>query len=296
MAELPEVPIAALRPKVALWKRVLAWSVLVGLYAASIGMAGFGVRLILHGLRPGIEVGDRLGLFSMAAGLLVFPVALVSVFVRTKLKSGRWAMSKKEAMQRHAQCAARRVGPMRTPPWSFILFAVHWSNFTARDERTPAWKRAVGWTLLVLFGATLLGMAAFGVIFIGAGLDTFLSLGWMMMVFGLMLWVVPVQAVRACLRRRRETGSLRTSEDELAQLSVQRTVWEFGESQKPLRSKVISTVLMAIVLGVFWMRSVVYPTRHSHPNWVTPGMWTLFAAYVVWVQFRKPKASRTEVR
>ena len=36
------------------------------------------------------------------------------------------------------------------------------------------------------------------------------------------------------------------------------------------------------------------PARHRHPNWLSPSLWTFFAIYVTWIQFRRPKSSQPQ--
>src|SRR5580693_7976315 len=109
----------------------------------------------------------------------------------------------------------RRGRGMIAPPGLWVSLAVHWANYCARESSVTIWKRSLGWLLLVLSAAFLLGAGALGVIFIGAGIGTIDSGGIVMIFFGAVLFVLPGFAVWSCVRRWRSTGSLRTSLQEL---------------------------------------------------------------------------------
>src|SRR5580698_134238 len=100
------------------------------------------------------------------------------------------------------------------PPGLWVPLGVHWPNYYARESSVVIWKRLLAWTLLVLAVALLLGITAFGVICIGAGLGTIDSGGIVMIFMGALLLVLPGSAVWFCVSRWRANGSLRTSPQE----------------------------------------------------------------------------------
>ena len=291
MPEQPENPITEPKPKAPLWKRVRAWTVILGLYAVILGMAGFGVTLIRSNFRSGKALDDRLFLLLGGAALLIPLVRVAWVYLRSKWIKGRWLMTKQESAQLLSQCSARRFRASEIPPWSWIRFGVNWANYSAMEPKNPLWKRALGWTLLIAFVALMLLLTGFGVIFTVAGFATIASGGLVIIGFGALLFVVPIQATWSCIRRIRTMGSLRTPQEELRQMGVQTTEWQDRETQKPLRSKVVSTVIIAAILSGWWVRVTLHHPQHPHETWFNPALWTLFAIYAIRVQFRKPKNS-----
>jgi hypothetical protein len=295
MPEQFEDPIAEAKPKASLWRRVCAWTVIVGLYAAILGMVGFAVSLVRDSFKSGTAVGDRVFLLLGAAALLAIPFSVARVYVRTRWATGRWLMSKQERVQRLSQCAMRRPGARATPPWSWIQFAANWANYSAMESSLPLWRRATGWILLVAFAALVLAVSAFGVIAMGAGLDTIHSGGLMMVGIGALVLLIPGMIGWSLVRRFRRTGSIHVTQEELRQMSEQISEGQAREWQKPLREKILATVSVTAILAV-WRSWMEY--RHSrghHQNWVTFGMWTLFAIYSTWNLFRKPKTSRPPI-
>ena len=178
---------------------------------------------------------------------------------------------------------------MLTPPWSWVMYAVKWSVFSAMEPAAPIWQRVAGWALLVIFVALLLGITGMGVVFIGAGLGTMGSGGLIMVGFGALLFVFPAQAVRWCVRRKRMTGSLRVSREELGRMRAQSAAWRAAERQKPLGSKIVTTAVIVVLLSGWWLRVALRHAQHPHDDWFNPAMWTLVGIYLVWDQFRRPK-------
>lgn len=179
----------------------------------------------------------------------------------------------------------RRDSRAIAPPWLWVRLALNWANFKARDSDAMIWKRLLAWTLLVLSAAFLLGVTAYGVIFIGAGLFTIDSGGIVMIFFGAVLFVFPCRAVWFCVKRWRTVGSLRTSPQELQHLKDLHAAWETSESQKTSRDK-LSFAVFVVVLLTGW---TIWQLHARRPNFFTLGFWGLFGAYVIWVQFRRPK-------
>jgi len=196
-----EDPIAALKPKAPLWKRVRAWTVILGLYAVILGMAGFAVTLIRHSFRSGAALEDRLFLLSGAVALLVPPISVAWVYLRTRWTTGRWLMKKQERVQKLSQCSTRRPAARQTPPWSWVRFAANWANYSAMESSLPLWQRAIGWSLLAVFAALMLSAIALSIIFMGAGFATIHSLGLVMVGFGALLLLIPGQVTWSCVGR-----------------------------------------------------------------------------------------------
>lgn len=292
MIEQPENPIAVPSLKAPLRKPVLAWASVFFLYAVTLGMAGFAITLIRHSFRSGIPFDDRVYLLTGAAVLLAFPVRVAWVYIRSKWTSGHWLMTKEESARMRSHCSTQRIGVTQTPPWSWIWFALNWANYSAREPNTSLWRRALGWALLAAFAAVIFAAAGLGIIFIGAGLDSIHSGGLVIVGIGAILLLIPILTAWFCILRKRRTGSLRSHQEDLQQMGVQQTEWQTKESQKPLKSKIVSTVIIVIILGGWWMRETLNYSRHSHADWVNPGLWTLFGIYAIWIQFRKPKGSQ----
>jgi ABC-type multidrug transport system fused ATPase/permease subunit len=291
MPEQPENPFSEPRPAAPLWKRVRALALIVFLYAITVAMAGAAIALIIRIFRPGTPPEDRLTFLMIAPALLVIPGGVAWKYLRTKWTTGRWFMTREKSAQVLVQCSTQKFSSTQAPPWGWILFAVHWANYAARDPDAPLAKRVLGWTMLVLVIAALLGVTGLGVIFIGAGIDTIHSVGPIMVIVGALILLFPALAARSLRRRVRSTGSWRTSQDELGQMVAQRNEWRIRENRKSLRAKIISTVITVAIITVWWMREAMRHARHEHYDWFNPTLWTVFAIYAIWIQFRKPKSS-----
>jgi hypothetical protein len=291
MPSQSENPIAVPKPKPPLWRRVRAWTVILSLYAVILGMAGLAVTLIRHSFRSGIALEDRLFLLSGTVALLVPPITLAWVYLRTRWTTGRWLTTNQERVQRLSQCSAQRSVARQAPPWSWVRFAANWANYSAMESSLPLWQRALGWSLLAVFATLMLSAIALSIIFMGAGFATIRSLGIVIVGCGALLLVIPGQVVWVCISRFRMTGSIRTTKEELQQMGAQSTEWQVREWQKPLRSKILTTAVVVAVLSAWWIRIGLHHSRHAHENWFNPGLWTLFAIYAIWIQFRKPKTS-----
>jgi hypothetical protein len=291
MLDQSENPFSEPRPAAPQWTRVRARTLIVFIYAVLLTMAGAAVALIIRIFQPSKTPDERLGFLLVAAALLLIPGRVAWTYVRTKWTTGHWFMTREKSAQVLAQCSTQRFSSSQAPPWGWILFAVHWANYSARDAKAPLPKRALGWTLLILFIAALLGLTGLGVIFIGAGIGTIHSLGLIMVFVGALILLFPALAARSLRRRVRRTGSWRTSQDELRQMAAQRNEWRVRESQKPLRTKIISTVIMVAIITVWWVKEAMRHARHAHYDWFNPALWTVFALYAIWIQFREPKSS-----
>jgi hypothetical protein len=281
-----------MKPRIALWRRVRAWAIVALVYGVFVGMAAGAVRLVWAAVRPGVGLEDRIFYAMMACGLLVAPGLLVWGFLKRKWKSGRWGMTREESAQTMAVCRVRAQGQgrMSAPPWAWVEYAAGWGVWAAFEAGVPGRQRVAGWGVLVGFGVLLLGITAIGVVFSGAGLDTFWRLGWLLALFGVALFVFPVRAVMFLVRRRRERGSVGLSRAELGVMGEQRRTWRVREWEKPLRTKILTTAFMILFLGLWWARALLHSSHGHRDGWVTPAMWTVFGVYGVWVQFRRPRA------
>jgi hypothetical protein len=298
MPEQPESPAACAMPKPSLRRRIRAWALVLVVFGIPLGMVSFAVTLIRSALRTGTPLDGRVFRFLGAAALLYVPAKVVWVYIQRRWTTGRWTMTTQaraqamqERVQRITQCSTRRVGATRTPPWSWVLFAVKWANYSALEPAVPLWQRSVGWMLLGIAVAVLLGLTGFGVICLGAGFGTIGSGGLPIVGIGVLMFVFPGQAVWFCIRRKRESGSIRVSREELLQMRAQSTAWRTIERQKPLRSKIITSAVLVAILCGWWIRVALRHSQKAHDSWFGPGLWTLIAIYVSWDQFRKPKSA-----
>jgi hypothetical protein len=294
MPEQSEDLIVAAKPKAPLWKRVRAWTIILGLYAATLAMVVFAVTLVQHSFRSGTAIEDRLCLLLGAGMLLVLPVRVAWVYICSKWITGRWLVTKQKRDQTFSQCSTRRLVASQTPPWSWLRFAANWANYSAMESSLPLWQCVLGWTLLVAFAALLLFVIALGVIMMGAGIATIHTGGLVMVGFGALVLLIPGQVAWSYIGRYRTTGSIRTTQDELRQMSAQITEWRAREWRKPLRTKILSMVVITAIFSVWWIRVALRHSRHAHESWFNPALWTLFAIYAMWIQFRKPKALQSQ--
>lgn len=180
----------------------------------------------------------------------------------------------------------RRILPQQR---SLALFALHWANIALRNPQSSIFKRLLGILVFIVYAAALLSICALSIIFIGAGLGTFTSLGWMMILFGLILLIIPAQFAVAIIGRRRTQGNLRSSDDDTSGIMAARSQWFEQQRQQPLRTKLISTAICVGVLTVLWLRWRNHYFQHSHESWALPLIWTLAGLYLIWNQFRRPK-------
>jgi hypothetical protein len=299
MAEFPENvptldPLGVPKCKPPLWKRVRAWTIIVLLYAIILGMAAGAVPLLRSVFRPGIALDDRLMHLLWAAMLLAPLGFMVRYFVRVRLKTDRWRgtpeQRQQEKVERLAKCsidgAKRGCAANHSSP---LTYAVKWASCSAFAPECTTWQRTAAWLVLVAYTLAVLGVAAFGVICIGAAFDNNTITATLMILalaFAALLWpgVVAWRLVRGI-----RAGKVGTTREELDELRAQRSAWATRESQKPLRTKVLSTAFAAVVYGLWWMRVTVHHAQHPRESWVTVAMWTPFFLYSIWVQFRRPR-------
>jgi hypothetical protein len=293
MPENPEISTPEPKQRLPLRKRVRVWAVLGGLYAVILAMGVFGVKLLVSGLGHHVSADEWLMRFAGAAALLLMPCAVAWYFLKMRWKTGRWLGTKEARQQQRTQCAVRQGrrpnGGIQSPPWSWVLLAAYWGSYNAMDTAAPVGRRMAGWSALAGFAALLLAFAGFGVIFLGAGLTTIATGGGVMIFFAALMFVIPVVAVWRCVQRKRTTGRWHVSQDELEDLNGGRRAWREREVQKPLRTKIISTLLFIGVIAFLWARAYLPHGQHREGAWLTPAIWTIFALYGIWIQFRTPK-------
>jgi hypothetical protein len=285
MPDTPDIPPKTPAP---LWKRIRAWTIIVLLYAAIAAMAVYGCVVLYRAFKPGLPLDDRFAHIFAAAALLLIPAFLIRVFLRNKWTTGRWFPPRSQTSYA-SQCSINRSRTTQSPPWSWFGYAADWANHSAFNAALPLWRRIAGWTLLIAFAAILLACTGVSILFIGAGLDTVRTGGLIMIFFGLVLLLYPILAARSYFRRWRNTGTVLIPLSELEQARARQSQSFERERQKPLRTKIISTIIALIGLTYWWFRETLFHTRHPHESWVTPAMWTVFFAYATWNQFRKPK-------
>ena len=158
------------------------------------------------------------------------------------------------------------------------------------EPARPPWQRAAGWAVLAIYAITMLALTALGVICFGAGVATLATGGLMIAGLGLVILIFPAVAVRSLIRGIR-AGKVGATREELDQMRAQQSVWRAREWQKPLRSKLLSTVLVLAFYSLWWLRVTVHHKQHPHESWLTPAMWTPVLIYSIYSQFRKPKST-----
>ena len=288
------IPPATPKPKPALWKRVLAWTFIVGMYALLLGMLWFAISLFSSAIKPGVPWEDRLYKLLEAGALLVIPAKVAWTFIKRKLATGSWLrMTEQEkariAARRSArQCGTTKANACRQASQSLILFVFSWAGYMAWNENAAPWKRALAWTVIVLH---VLSGIALGLLFIGGsfadGLTPRQHLLWILT--GLACSVYPAIVIRSYLRRFQTTGTLRVSREEFESVTAQRREAQNKQRQIPLRSKIVSYAIGAAALGLMWVRATVYHSRHPHESWVTPAFFTIPLLYSIWKDFAKPR-------
>jgi hypothetical protein len=302
MAEFPENaptldPTGAPKCQPPLWKRVRAWAIIVLVYAVILGMAAAAVQPLRSVFRPGTALDERLMHLLWAASLLA-PLGFVArYFVRMRLKTGRWRgtpeQRQQDRQQRLARCATRNgkrvCAANQTSP---LTYAVKWASCSAFDPTCTPWQRTAAWLVLAGYTVVLLAMAAFGVVSFGAACDNgnTITATLLMLAIGVaaLLWpgVVAWRLVRGI-----GAGKVGTTREELDEFRAQRSEWRMRESQKPLRTKLLSAAFVVVVYGLWWMRVTVHHAQHPHESWVSPAMYAPFAIYGIWAQFRAPKSN-----
>lgn len=282
------------KASIPLWQRIRAWAIVGVLYGFVLALAVAGFVVLQHTFTHGLDIAERLYRLFGAALLLTIPALAAWQFIRIKRKTGRWMGTRDQQQQRVAQCVMRPQRRILPQQRSLLLFGLHWANIALRDPQSPLLKRVLGLAVLIVYAVALLAVIAISVLFIGAGIATFASLGWIMIFFGLILLVIPAQFIAALVRLYRANGNLRSSADDLTGIKAARGVWVQQQRQQPLRTKLISTAVCIVVLTILWLRVTLYHSRHPQESWVTPLFWTIIALYLIWNQFRNPNSAPTK--
>jgi len=272
------------QPMVPLWRRVRAWTLLLAILAIPVGMAMGGGFWVRRALRPGSPWEDTI--YYLLIGVVSFaPLGFVVwTIVRTKIKTGRWAVSAEVRIQRAGQCSTQGCAAKQS---SWSNYAVKWASCTAMDRDCPPWQRAAAWAVLAVYMLAMLGMTAIGVICFGMGIAT-LPGGWLFAGLGVAVLLVPGLALRRLIRGIL-TGKVGATREDVDQIRGQRAERRAREWQKPLQSKIGTTAFLLVMCGLFWARATLHRGQHPHETWVTPAMFTPCVVYAVWVQFRRPK-------
>jgi len=287
------------RPMPLLSKRVRVWALFLMICSVVLGLAYGGIRFLVHALRPGAFLGDRIYDAAIALGLLAFPARIFWVILGTRLSTGRWTRTPQERRERVAQCAAKRTttrSRVAQPSlWTWLIYGLKWANYTARESETPTARRFAARAVLLLglmgyLAACLLPLICIGAAFADDNTRTATVLFFAM---AALCTLLPWWLTRSLLRYRSTHPFMRTRPEELEEIGAQHKQWHIQENQKPLRSKIISTATILAIYGYWWARATVYHSHHANDSWVTPALWTPFAIYGIFVQFRKPKPSQT---
>jgi hypothetical protein len=300
MPEFPDAntggldPTGATKPKAPLWKRVRAYTIIVALYAAILGMAAAAVPLLRSVFRPGTPLEER-GLDLVYGVFLLLPLGFVlRYFLRLRLKTGRWRRTpeyiKQERAERRAKCTpATGCAPGKN---TWVSYIVKWATFAAMDKTSSAAQRLAGWGVLTLYALGMLAMVAVGLICFAMAFAGNNSIGLTLTFvgFGIAVLFVPGLAV-VKLVRGIGAGKLGATREDLEQLRAERTMQHQREWQKPLRSKIGSTAISCAILAFMWIRAAILHAKHTHANWVAPAMWTPALLYSIWLQFRRPKSA-----
>jgi len=274
------------------WRRIRAWAIVCILYGFVLALAASGFVILRHAFASGLDITDRLYRLIGAAVVLAFPVLVASYLIRAKWTTGRWSYPWEHTLQRFGQCAIHAQGRIRPQQRSLVLFVLHWANIALRDPQSTVLKRSLGVLVLIVYAAALVAICALTTILVGAGIATFASFGWIMVLFGLILLIIPAQFIAATFHRFRTHGDLRSSQDDLTGIMAARRQWFQQQRQQSLSAKLISSLIMLAVLTAWWLRVTVYHSRHPHESWLLPLFWTLPAIYLIWNQFRGQRAHR----
>lgn len=296
------IPPNSQEPKTPLWKLVRAWTIIVGLYAVLLGMAWFAVILLDAAVKPGVVWVDRAYKLLEAGALLVIPGKVAWVFIKRKLITGNWGVMTEEEKARNAarrmarQCGTVQSGACGRRCQSWIKSALSWAGYIAWEQRAGLWKRTLAWTVIVLYAAYVLGWIGFGLLCIGASFadSNTVRQQFLWVLLGLAFLIYPALVIRSYLRRIQATGNLLVSKEEFQSGVAQRVEVQSKRRQIPLRNKIISHAIGAVVLGLMWMRATVYHSRHPHESWMTPAFLTIPLLYSIWRDFSAPQKTESK--
>ena len=291
MEETPQEAPATARPKPPLWKRVRGWALILAIYSVVLGLAYGGIHFLLRAFQSGSLLDDRIYDAILATAMLALPARIFWVMLGTRLSTGRWTKPPQERRQRVAQCAAKRSGVTQPSGWAWAIHWFKWANFKARQAETAPIQRLAARALLLLGLLGYLVACLFPLICVGAAFadDNTRVATVVFLAMAPLFAIIPWMLTRSLLRYRSTHPFMRTQPEELGEIGARHTQWHIQESQKPLKTKIITTVLTVAGLGFWWLRATVFHAHHPHESWTTPAMYTPFALYAVLIQFRKPK-------
>jgi lysylphosphatidylglycerol synthetase-like protein (DUF2156 family) len=302
MPEFPDAnsggldPLGAPKCKPPLWRRVRAWTIILLLYAMILGMASAAIPLLRSAFHSGVAPDDR-PMHLLWAAMLLTPLGfVVRYFIRVRLKTGRWRgtpeQRKRDKEQRLAKCSTVGGKPVcgSANRNSLVTYAIRWASYTAFAPECNPGQRTAAWLVLITYTLTLIAVAAFGVIALGAAFDSSNTVTATLLFIALGLFALAWPATIAWrLARGIRNGKVGATREELDALRTQRTAWATRENQKSLRSKLISTAIAAAIYVFWWIRVTVHHAQHPHESWITPAMFMPAFIYSIWVQFRRPK-------
>jgi len=300
---MPDEPIdqpTTSRPKAALWKRARAWALILLICSVVLGLACGGFYFLLHAFRPGVFLGDRIYDTAIALGLFAVPARIFWTSLGTRLSTGRWTRTPQERRERVAQCAAKRstTRPRVAQPswWTWLVYSLKWANYTAREPEISRARLFAARAVLLLGLLGYLATCLFPLVCVGAAFadDNTRTATVLFLAMAALCALLPWWLTRSLLRYRSTHPFMRTQPEELEEIGARHTQWHIQENQKPLRSKIISTVTILAAYGYWWVRATSYRSHHANDSRITPAMWTPFMIYGIFVQFRKPKLSQPQ--
>lgn len=292
MGELPSELLARPTPKLSPASRPRVWTALVLWSGILFVLLAGAAKLLLFTCRVHRSVEDTAFYTMGAAALLALPVMFSAKLLHSRATTGRWLPDRDRTLQRLALVRARPKGWRQASPWSWVRVVVLWSGHVAFQRSRAVWQRALAWLMLAFCAAFLLLIAALSIELIFVGICADDTAGSILVVFGAALLIWPGMVARTLFLRIR-SGRLRVSAEEMQNAHRQRAAWRIRESRRPLRTKIVSTIFLVTVYGLWWLRVTLHHAQHPHESRLTPALWTPFVLYTLWAQFSKPKKSAT---
>lgn len=287
MAEFPDANSGGLDPsgvpscKRARPGRTRVYLLLGAILVVVCGMAIGGCFWVLSAFRPGHVWDDRLYAVLGSIGLIAPLYAGTRGYIKAQRNRGRVSVQCNPETRPPVQCAP---GVCNAKAGSLAMYLIKWSGYAAMQPTCPTWQRAAAWLVIILCGAAILALTGFGIVMIGAGLGTMPS-GLGIVAIGLAALIWPFIAVRSLVRGIR-AGKVGTTREEFEQFRAAYQQWRTGQSQMPLRKKLINTATMLACVGFLWLHNVLrYPGKDG--NWIVPAIWAVPLAYSIWAQFRR---------
>ena len=227
-----------------------------------------------------------------AAALFALPGMFAARLLHNRRTTGLWLPDRERTLRRLALIRSRPQGWRQASPWSWIRAVLLWSGHIAFQSSQPLWKRALGWLLLAFCAVFLLLITRVSIVLIFIGIRADDTAGSVLVVFGAALLLWPAFVARALFLRLR-SGRLPVSAEEMQAVHRQRSAWRKRESQRPLRTKIVSAIFLVAVYALWWLRVTLHHAQHPHESRLTPALWTPFVLYTLWAQFSKPKKAES---